>query len=74
MKNNTIKEFGRPGRQSISKSAMGSGMILLSNNTVVQMMNERTIQIMTGVMLLLALVVVLIDHKKNKKTDAEDAE
>jgi uncharacterized membrane protein len=75
MKMHKIKNFGQPIRRTVSKSGISSCMILLSDNTILQMINETTIQIVAGIILLIALIGVIRDHlKNNKETDAEDAQ
>lgn len=42
------------------------------DNTIIQMLNEATIQIIAGIILLFAFVAVIKEHFKNKKNNAQE--
>ncbi len=65
---------GWPIGSTVTKSGIGGGIILLSDNTIIQMINETTIQIIAIIILLIALAVVVKEYLENKNTNAEDIE
>lgn len=46
----------------------------MPDNTIIQMINETTIQIIAGIILLFAFVVVIKEHFKNKENNAEEVQ
>jgi hypothetical protein len=46
----------------------------MPDNTIIQMINETTIQIMAGIILLIAFVAIIKEHFKNKKSNTEEVQ